>query len=118
MESQSNAGYPHAFHQISLIAFLGEERHIKGEESSLKTQQKTCNISLKHLATLIVGSCCEGVGQMHATPCNTQKCCNKNLIIFKLDSTPSNILQHVVTGFPNLCNTLHATVLQDVALKC
>ena len=24
----------------------------------------------------IVGSCCEGVGQMHATSCNIQKCCN------------------------------------------
>ena len=66
----------------------------------------------------IVGSCCEGVGQMHATSCYIQKCCNKNLTIFKLDSTLSNILQHVATGLPNLCNTLHATMLQDVALKC
>ena len=32
---------------------MGGKRLIKSEESSLKTQQNTCNISLKHLATLL-----------------------------------------------------------------
>ena len=29
--------------------------------------------------------------------------------------TRSNILQHVATGWPNVCNTVRATMLQDVA---
>ena len=35
-----------------------------------------------------------------------------------LDPTPSNILQHLASGWPSACNTLRATMLQDVALKC
>ena len=27
-------------------------------------------------------------------------------------------LDHLATGWPNACNTLRATMLQDVALKC
>ena len=50
--------------------------------------------------------------------CNIQKCCNKYLTIFKLDPTPSNIFQHDATGWPNMCNMLCATMLQNVALKC
>ena len=46
----------------------------------------------------IVGSCCEGACQMHRTSHNIKKCFNKNLTIFKLDPTPSNILQRVATG--------------------
>ena len=35
--------------------------------------------------------------------------------IFKLDPTPSNILKYVATEWPNVCITLRATMLQDVA---
>ena len=42
-----------------------------------------------------------------ATSYNIQKCCNKNLTIFKLDPTQSNMLQHVATGWPNASNTRH-----------
>ena len=30
----------------------------------------------------------------------------------------SNMLQHIATGWPNVCNMLYPTMLQDVALKC
>ena len=56
----------------------------------------------------------------------------QKLTIFKLDSTTSNNLQHVATHcyrvakhvqyvatlWPNVCNTLRVTQLQDVPLKC
>ena len=45
-------------------------------------------------------------------------CCTKNLTVFKFDPTSSNMLQHIVTGWPNVCNMLCPTMLQDVALKC
>ena len=54
---------------------------------------------------------------MCATSCNILKCCNKNVTIFKLDPTPSNIT-HVATRWPNVCNTLRAKILQDVSLNC
>ena len=53
-------------------------------------------------------------GQTRATSCNIQKCCQKNLTIFKLYS---KTIQPVATGWPNTCNTLSSTMLQDVALK-
>ena len=43
---------------------------------------------------------------------------SKNLTVFKLDPTSSNISQHIATGWPNVCNMLCPTMLQDVALKC
>ena len=46
------------------------------------------------------------------------KCCTKNLTVFKFDPTSSNMLQHIATGWPNVCNMLCPTMLQDVALKC
>lgn len=64
----------------------------------------------------IVGLC-KGAGKMCATSCNILKCCNKNVIIFKLDPSPSNI-PHVTTRWPNVCNTLRAKILQDVSLNC
>ena len=32
------------------------------------------------------------------------KFCEKKLTIFKLEPTTRNMLQHVVTGWPNVCN--------------
>ena len=32
------------------------------------------------------------------------KCCTKNLTAFKFDPTSSNMLQHIATGWPNVCN--------------
>ena len=78
------------------LLLMGGKRLIKSEESSLKTQQNTCNISLKHLATLL-----DHVVRELAK-------CMQHLATSK----------NVATGLPNLCNTLHATMLQDVALKC
>ena len=46
------------------------------------------------------------------------KCCTKNLTIFKFDTTSSNMLQHIATWWPNVCNMLCPTMLQDVVLKC
>ena len=46
------------------------------------------------------------------------KCCTKNLSIFKFDPTSSNMLQHIATGWPNACNILCSTMLQNVSLKC
>ena len=46
------------------------------------------------------------------------KCCTKNLTVFKIDPTSSNMLQHIATGWPNVRNMLCPTRLQDVALKC
>ena len=46
------------------------------------------------------------------------KCCTKDLTVFKFDPTSSNMLQHIATGWPNVCNMLCPTMLQDVALKC
>ena len=65
----------------------------------IKAQPNARNISMQHLATLLdrVVRCCEGAGQTRTTSCNIQKCCNKNLTIFKLDPTPSNILQYLGT---------------------
>ena len=79
-----------------------------------KARPNARNISTRHRATLLdrVVRCCEGAGQTRIFGC-----CNKNLTIFKLDPTPSNILQHVATGWLTACNTFRATVLQDVALK-
>ena len=86
----------------------------------LKGPANAHNISTQHLTTLLdrVVRSCEGAGQTRATSCNIQKCCNKNLTIFKLDPIPSNLLQHVVTGRPRVCRTLRATMLQNVVLKC
>lgn len=42
------------------------------------------------------------------TSCKVKKCYYKNLTSFKLDPTSFNILQHVATGWPNVCNTLRA----------
>ena len=81
-------------------------------QTSVEAQSKTLNISMQHLATLLdrVVACCEGAGQTHRTSYNIQKCFNKNLTIFKLDPTPSNISQRVVTGWKNMCNTLPSTM--------
>ena len=46
------------------------------------------------------------------------KCSTKNLTVFKFDPTSSNMLQHIATGWPNVCNMLCPTMLQDVELKC
>ena len=46
------------------------------------------------------------------------KCCTKDLTVFKFDPTSSNMLQHIAIGWPNVCNMLCPTMLQDVALKC
>ena len=70
-------------------------------QTSVEAQSKALNISMQHLATLLdrVVTCCEGAGQTHRTSYNIQKCFNKNLTIFKLDPTPSNISQRVVIGW-------------------
>ena len=47
-----------------------------------------------------------------------RKCCAKNLTAFRFDPTSSNILQHIATGWANVCNMLCPTMLQDAALKC
>ena len=85
----------------------------------LKGPANAHNISTQHLTTLLdrVVRSCEGAGQTRATSCNIQKCCNKNLTIFKLDPIPSNLLQHVVTGRPRVCRTLRTTMLQNVVLN-
>ena len=46
------------------------------------------------------------------------KCCTKNLTLFKFDPTCCNISQHIATWWPNVCNMLCPTMLEDVALKC
>ena len=46
------------------------------------------------------------------------KHCAKNLTIFKLEPTTRNMLQHAVTGWPNVCSMLCPKMLQYVALKC
>ena len=75
----------------------------------------TRNISTQHLATLLdrVVRCCEGAGQTRATSCNIQKCCNKNLTIFKLDPTSCNML---LQGSQTRV-TMQQCQLQDNVLK-
>ena len=46
------------------------------------------------------------------------KCFTKILTVFKFDPTSSKMLLHITTGWPNVCNMLCLTMLQDVALKC
>ena len=52
---------------------------------------------------------------MLATYCNivATKTLQQQFDLFKLDSTPPNILQHVATGWPNACNTLRAAMLKQ-----
>ena len=57
-------------------------------------------------------------GQTRTTSCNIQNVAQKKLTFFKFDPTSSNMLQHIATGWPNVCNMLCPTMLQDVALKC
>ena len=52
-------------------------------------------------------------GQTNTTSCNIHKCCMKNLTIFKLNLTTSNMSQHVPTGSPNALNMLHSTMLRS-----
>ena len=52
-------------------------------------------------------------GQTNTTSCNIHKCCMKNLTIFKLNLTTSNMSQHVPTGSPNALNMLHPTMLRS-----
>ena len=61
---------------------------------SAKSRSNARNISTQHLTTLLDRdvTCYAGAGQTRATSCNIQECCNKNLTIFKLDPTPSNML--------------------------
>ena len=57
-------------------------------------------------------------GRTGITGMQHPKCFTKNLTVFKFDPTSSNMLQHIATGWPNVCNMLCPTMLQDVALKC
>ena len=105
MESQSNAGYPHASSDLlnCFLLLMGGKRLIKSEESSLKTQQNTCNILLKHLATLLdhvvrelakcmqhlatsknVATCCYRVAKLmqHIARNNVTRCCFEMLSVF------------------------------------
>jgi len=41
-----------------------------------------------------------------------------NLTIFKLEPRTPNMLQHIATRLPNVCNMLRPTMLRYVALAC
>ena len=84
---------------------------------SLKIRPNARNISTQHCwIVLRDGQLYRELAKRAQHRCEIQKRCGKNLTIFKLDPTPSNILQHVATGCrPNACNTLRTTMLQDFA---
>ena len=89
----------------------------------LKAQLSTLNILTQHRTTWNYCACLATTmlhkrGQTGTASCNIQKCWTKNLIIFKLDSAPSNMLQHIATAWLNVCRHFVRTMLRYVALKC
>jgi len=67
----------------------------------------------------------ENGGQTNATFLFTLKnkrnvgwCWRRCLMKIKLRSTSSNIMQHRATWWPNECNMLDSTMLDDVASTC
>ena len=67
-------------------------------------------------AHALAQQCCVNVAkrvQHHAT----SKMLHEKLTVFKFEPTSSNMLQHIATGWPKVCNMLCPTLSQDVALK-
>ncbi len=107
---------------------------------SIKARPNACNISTQHIPTLLCTACCNhwppccnmldvvGSTFLEVAWCCTplamfaQHCCTGACALVQF--APSNILQHIATGWPNACQHLHnisqhnPTMLWYVALKC